>query len=109
MFGAYNKDAINIPHSLQVGALQPRDRGPELTLSFPEFSLSTALDEANASSFSSRNKDDSSAYHQGVARNIRWYGAPHTSQCVKHCMHRSPWSVMVSNLEEARETGCLYT
>lgn len=110
MFGAYNKDAIHIPHSLQVGALQPRDWGPVLTLSFPEFSLSTALDEANTSSFSGRDKDDSSAYHQGVARNIRWYGAPHTSRCVKHCVkHRSPWSVMVSNLEGARETGYLYT
>lgn len=43
MFGAYKKDAINIPHSLQVGALQPRDWGPVMILSFPEFSLSTLL------------------------------------------------------------------
>lgn len=98
MFGAYNKDAIHIPHSLQVGALQPRDWGPVLTLSFPEFSLSTALDEANASSFRGRDKDDSPAYHQGVARNIRWYGAPHTSQCVKHCMPQVP---MVSDGQQS--------
>lgn len=59
MFGVYNKDAINIPHSLQVGALQPRAWVPLLTLSFPEFSLSTALDEADASCFRGRDKDAS--------------------------------------------------
>lgn len=101
MFGAYKKDAINIPHSLQVGALQPRDWGPVIILSFPEFSLSTALDEADASSFRGRDKDDFPAYHQGVARNIRWYGEPRTSRCVKHCM---PQVSMVSDSQQSERS-----